>query len=712
MIIGKYKWMVDQLAKDEMHQSPQGMMNHILEKRGILTTRDKQLFLTPSIKNMHDPMDLLDMEKAVERIEKAKTNNEKITIYGDYDVDGITSTSILYMFLKENGYDIDYYIPDRISEGYGFNKEALEAIRGRGTSLMISVDTGISATEEVNFANEIGLDIIITDHHECQAILPNAHAVINPKRPNSNYPFKELAGVGVAFKLIHALAVSLNKVDSIWKYIDLVAIGTVADIVPLVDENRIIVKNAFDTIPTTWNVGLKALLEVSGSLDKKISSGTIGFQIGPRLNVAGRLGDAKKGVQLFTTTDKELALAMAKELDAENKKRQQIEREIFNLAIEKIEKTIDINKQKVIVVAGKGWHNGVVGIVSSRITERYYKPSIVISIDEDGMATGSGRSISGFSMFDALCDARDYLVKFGGHDMAAGLSLEEENIEAFTKHINDYAQVVIDEEMLKAKITIDCDIGEDHINIPMIEELEQLEPYGIGNPTPVFRYQGQVYSAEGIGADEKHLRLKLYTAKELINGIGFNMGYQSKVMAQGEKVELVGNLQKNEWRGVTTPQLVIKDIKSPYNDMIKSQYYLRLYKELPNPTLEKFKVFTSHIETCYISSYRINDIEKEYIKQLSYMVPSREDVAAVYRYLRNQRLSNIDQVSLHALIRDVKIDFMSEYKVLQILHIFKELGLLSYEYDVDKGIITFQIVADKKNDLTNSKRYQYLNEIK
>ena len=303
MIIGQYKWVKNQENTDKIHQSPQTMVNYILEKRGILTKKDKQLFLAPSYKDMHNPMDLLDMGKAIDRIESAKINKEKITIYGDYDVDGITSTSILYIFLKENGYYIDYYIPDRISEGYGLNKEALRAIRNNGTSLIISVDTGISAKEEVDFAKKIGLDVIITDHHECQATLPKACAVINPKWPNSNYPFQELAGVGVAFKLIHALAIKFNKVDSIWKYMDLVAIGTVADLVPLVDENRMIVKNALDTIPVTWNIGLKALLEVSGVLGKKINAGIIGFQLGPRLNVAGRLGDAKKGVQLFITKD-------------------------------------------------------------------------------------------------------------------------------------------------------------------------------------------------------------------------------------------------------------------------------------------------------------------------------------------------------------------------------------------------------------------------
>lgn len=712
MIVGKYQWKMENHDKKPQYKSEQAIIDIILEKRGFITEQEKQLFLTPSFDNMHDPMDLLDMEKSVKRIEQAKENNEKITIYGDYDVDGITSTAILYMFLKENGYNTDYYIPDRIDEGYGLNKEALESIKNNGTALLISVDTGISAIEEVDFANQIGLDIIITDHHECQDVLPDAIGVINPKRQDSKYPFKELAGVGVAFKLIHALAIQFNNVSSIWRYIDLVAIGTVADIVPLKDENRIIVKNAFKTIPTTWNIGLGALLKISGSQDRKISAGTIGFQIGPRLNVAGRLGDAKKGVELLTSQDPDLAQAIAKQLDEENKKRQQIEQEILDLAIKKIEKTEDIKDQKLIVVSGQGWHNGVIGIVASRITERYYKPSIVMSIGKDGMATASARSISGFSMFEALCDSKDYLVKFGGHDMAAGLSLKEEDIKNFTRHISDYANTVIDEEMLIAKIKVDCDLDQDNINLSMAEELEELEPYGVGNPTPVFRYQGEVYSAEGIGDEKKHLRLKLYTPSELINGIGFNMGEQSKQMIQGQKIEVIGNLQKNTWRGHSTPQLVIKDIKSPEKEIIRGEFYLSLYKALPEPTAQKFKVFTNSIENCYISMNKISDIEQEYQRQLNYMLPTRQDAGALYRYIRSQDILNIDEIDLHICKRDLKLDYMTQYKLLQIFYIFEELGLLSYNFNQDTGIITFKIVEGVTNDLTNSKRYQYLNQQK
>lgn len=703
MILGKYKWTMRANDRDlGNNKTVEDIIDDILKERGIITLEEKQRFLYPSFDKMHSPMDLPDMEKAVTRIEKAKLAKEKITIYGDYDVDGITSTSILYMFLKENGYRVDYYIPDRVREGYGFNIEALESIRDAGTTLLISVDTGISANKEVDFARKLGLDIIITDHHECQETLPDAHAIINPKRLDSNYPFKELAGVGVAFKLIHALAICFDNVDTIWKYIDIVAVGTVADIVPLVDENRIIVKNAFDTIPSTWNVGLDRLLDVSKCKDKKINAGTIGFQIGPRLNVAGRLGDAKKGVELFITKDREIARQIAEDLDHENKDRQAIEQEIFNLAIKKIEEDKIIQENNVIVVAGEGWHNGVIGIVASRITERYYKPSIVIAIGDDGKATGSARSIEGFSMFDALCNGSHFLEKFGGHDMAAGLSLNRDKINDFRDHINEYAKLMIDEEMLKRKLKIDCELSESHITIPMAEALENLEPYGVGNPTPVFSYQAKVYSTRGIGVDGKHLKMQLYTPDRLIDSIGFNMGYQERIIAKDEDIMIAGNLQKNEWLGKVTPQIVIKDIKSLEDEENKSEYYLSLYKEMPEPTIEALKLFTSSSENCYISTYKNN---------LKHMIPRRDDAIAVYRYLKQISVAKMGEESIHALKRESRQEVMSEYKILQILDIFKELGLLTYNYDDKSRMITFSIIEGIKTDLSNSKRYVQLSRL-
>lgn len=706
MIIEKYKWMIDS------NKDSKDIINDILEDRGIVSLEDKEMFLFPQLDKMHNPMKLEDMDRAVRRIVSAKENNEKITIYGDYDVDGITSTSILYMYLKDNGHEVDYYIPNRIIEGYGFNKKALEEINERGTSLIISVDTGISANEEVEYANGLGLDIIVTDHHECQEDLPDAYAIINPKRLDSNYPFQELAGVGVAFKLIHALAINYNNIDSIWKYIDIVAIGTVADVVPLIDENRIIVKNAFDTIPSTWNVGLRSLLEVSGCKDGKISSGTIGFQLGPRLNVAGRLGDAKKGVELFTTSSKELADQISKDLDSENKKRQEIEQDIFEQAVRQIESNAEISKDNVIVVASEGWHNGVIGIVASRLTELYYKPSIVISIEKD-KATGSARSIEGFSMFDALCNSSDYLIQYGGHDMAAGLSLSEDKIYGFRKHINGYSKGIIDEDMLRRKLKIDYIINDEHISLDMVEELESLEPYGVANPTPIFAYPAKVYSVRNIGSDGSHLKMQFYTKDKLIDSIGFHIGDLSDVISKDEEILVAGNLQKNEWQGKVSPQIVIKDIKSPKSEIMRSNFYLSLYKESPEPMVENLKVFTNSIEVCYINSYGSKGLEKtskNFEKLLGYIIPTRKDCAFIYKSLQNFHKRQRNEVSIHLLKSQAKKKDMTEYKILQILDVFSQLGLVSYRFNFNNGLIEFNIIDGVRTELSKSKRYRQLSE--
>lgn len=703
MIMGKCKWtMKNNHGSLDDHKTHEQIIDDILADRGIVTPEEKALFLSPDFKTMHDPGKLPDMDKAVARIQAAKVAGEQITIYGDYDVDGITSTSILTLFLKENGYIVDYYIPDRVSEGYGFNEGALESIRNAGTTLMISVDTGISAAKEVEFAKGIGLDIIITDHHECPETLPDAVAVINPKRPDCKYPFKELAGVGVAFKLIHALAIAFDKVETIWRYIDIVAIGTVADIVPLVGENRIIVKNAFETIPKTWNIGLDALLEVCELKDKKITAGTIGFQIGPRLNATGRLGDAKKGVELFTTLDRAVAIDIAKDLDEENKKRQAIEKDIYELAVKKIDQDPNIDQQNVIVVASKGWHKGVVGIVSSKITERYYKPSVVIAIGEDGTATGSARSIEGFSLYEALCQVDELLIKYGGHDMAAGLSLDEHKIDEFRHAINSYANKIIDPDMLVPKMKIDCQLREDQINIPLAEALEALEPYGLGNPTPVFSYKAKVYNARGIGAGGSHLKMQLYTPDRLIDSIGFGMGHLAEVIAKDDTIMVAGNLQKNEWLGKVTPQLGIRDIQVSKEEQAKSDYYLALYKNMPEPTPEALNVFTNTSNNCYISSYE---------DTLKYMVPSRGDAVAVYRYLKQLSGARTHQATIYAIKRQANQPYMSEYKVLQILDIFAELGLLSYRYHELRAAVEFKIIEGVKSDLASSKKFQQLSAI-
>lgn len=577
MLPSLYKWEINK-KHDENN-----IIRSILEKRGIVTEEEAYAYLNPDKRNLHSPYLLNDMEKAVTRIFEAFQKQEDIVIYGDYDVDGITSTAILYMFLKSQGYKVSYYIPDRLSEGYGLNEGALKEI-SRWSKLVITVDTGIAAINEVAYAKEIGLDIIITDHHECQEILPDAYCIINPKRSDSMYPFKYLAGVGVTFKLIHALAIRHQVEEQIWKYIDIVALGTVADIVSLTGENRILTHMGLQMLQDTKNIGLKeliSLLHANGS-KTKITTQTIAYQIAPRINASGRLSDAKIGVELLITQDLEKAKELARYLDSENRKRQEMEMAIIEEAEKYIEEHIDKDKKKVFVIAGQNWHHGVIGIVASRIMNKYYKPVIVLSEEEGGLS-GSARSIEGFSIFEALSACKDYLVKFGGHDMAAGLTLEKDKLQPFTEAINSYAEKVIDEEMLIPKLSIDAMIKASDINEGLYKAIEQLEPFGVDNPRVTFCIKAKVVDFQTLGQEEKHLKLILGQGDKMFQAIGFGKGYLSDYLVAGEEVVVAGELMKNEFQNTITLQLSIKDIQSPYQEVLRSKYYLSLYHYLNKP---------------------------------------------------------------------------------------------------------------------------------
>ncbi|MDF2878670.1 MAG: recJ, partial [Clostridia bacterium] len=434
MLPNTYKWKIKKTNKGV------DLIESVLNNRGIHGKEEIKQFLKPTKEALHSPYLLNDMRMAVDRIIQTKEAEKHIVIYGDYDVDGITSTSVLYMFLKRCDYQVSYYIPDRQTEGYGLNKEALERISSYA-DLVITVDTGIAAVEELDFANSIGLDVIITDHHECQEQLPKGYCIINPKRKDSTYPFEALAGVGVTFKLIHALAIYYNIEETIWDYIDLVALGTIADVVPLIHENRALTYIGFQAMRNTCNIGLRELMRCvnEGDVKKQVTSNMIAYQIGPRINAAGRLSDAKIGVELLTTQDKERAEVLAALLNDENKKRQEMEARIIEQAEAYIETSIDKHAEKVFVIVGKEWHHGVIGIVASKIMSKYYRPTIVLT-EEDGVLSGSARSIEGFNIFEAINHTKEYLLRFGGHEMAAGLSLKWEDFEAFKKAVHTYAE--------------------------------------------------------------------------------------------------------------------------------------------------------------------------------------------------------------------------------------------------------------------------------
>ena len=532
----------------------------VLVNRGIIDDEKIKVFLNPTRNNFHDPFHMPDMNKAVDRITRAIQTQEKVIIYGDYDVDGITSITVLKKFLKEScGLDVGYYIPNRLNEGYGLNKKAIDKIKEQGYSLIITVDCGISAIDEIQYANELGLETIITDHHEPLDILPNALAVVDLKRKDNNtYPFDSLAGCGVAFKLCQALGIKLGiKENEYLKYLDIVCIGTISDIVPLVDENRVIAKLGLKLVEVTKNPGLKALLNTIGY--KEINSNTISFGIAPRINACGRMGYEEEALKLFLTDNILEANEITKKLNTYNSQRQQIEKNIYDEAIKMIEK--DNSDRKSIVLGNNNWHHGVIGIVSSKITEMYYKPSILVCFDgEDGK--GSGRSIAGFDLHGALVNLSKYLDKFGGHEMAVGLSLKKSEFNRFRDAFEEYVKSQNIEELMPI-IEIDKQIDIRDVDINTVKQLNILEPFGEANRRPIFAYKN--LRVDSIRADGKHLKMTLKDNGTIINAIGFNLGHLSREYLIGDKIDVVGNLEINSFNGKDFVQINIKDIMKSLN---------------------------------------------------------------------------------------------------------------------------------------------------
>lgn len=535
----------------------------ILLNRGI-ESDDISSFLKKSMSDIVNPMLMLDMDKAVERINAAVKNKEKIAVYGDYDVDGITSTALLYEFLESLGADVEYYIPDRKGEGYGINIMAVNKLFKQGIKLMITVDCGITAIGEVEFAKLQGMDVIITDHHTCKDRLPTAAAaILNPKRTDCEYPFDALAGVGVAFKLILALAMEngMNTKDVFAKYVDIATLGTIADVVPLVGENRIIADKGLKVLQNPRRTGLRAIMEVAGVLGKSINASTIAFAIAPRLNAAGRLGTATTAVELLLTKDENRAREIALILDEENKERQLTEKQIFDEALQLIAADPNFEKKKVIVLAQEGWHHGVIGIVASRLCDMYYKPCILIS-HSNGVGKGSGRSIKGFNLFDALTHCEKHLTDFGGHAVAAGLNVNMSDLENFTKEINKYADEVLTEQDMIPSVEIDCPLSERAVTLENAQMISKLEPFGMGNEKPVFAMaNAQVANIAAVGMDNKHLRLRINKNNQMINCIGIGMGEYASILRSGDTINLAFQMDINTYQGNESVQLILKDLK-------------------------------------------------------------------------------------------------------------------------------------------------------
>ena len=535
----------------------------VLVNRGICNEPDARSYLNKAISCVRHPFELKDSQKAASRIKDAIKNNEKIVIYGDYDVDGITATSILYMFLREQDANVSFYIPNRSDEGYGINMLALQKFKKDGASLLITVDCGITAVGEVELARALGIDVIITDHHTCKEELPKAYAVINPKQPDCSYPFKSLAGVGVAFKLVLALALEMgySAREYFDKYIDLVAIGTIADVVSLTDENRIFVANGINNIKNTKNVGLKALFETSGLADKSINAGSISFAIAPRINAAGRVGSASLAVELLVTDSPERAREIALTLEEENRERQKTENEILKDALLMIADMEDAKKKKVFELAKEDWHHGVIGIVASRIVDRFYKPTILISL-KDNLGKGSGRSVKGFNLFDALTNCQDILLKYGGHELAAGLGLNYADVDEFDKQINKYAEDVLKDNQLVPSISIDAELDTSEISLVTAQALLVLEPFGMGNSQPVFSLcDGAITSVRTL-SDGKHCKFSVTKNGKYFDFVGFGMGTLTEHFVVGDKIDVAFTMGINHYLGEKNLQLIIKDARA------------------------------------------------------------------------------------------------------------------------------------------------------
>lgn len=530
----------------------------LLANRGIESIEGASQFLNSSLASCHDPFLFKDMDKAVSRIKKAISKKEKILVYGDYDVDGMTSVTVVYSALKNLGAIVETYIPNRIEEGYGLNTGAIKRAHSNGTSLIITVDCGITSFKEVDHASALDIDIIITDHHEIlEGRVPRACAVINALQSDCKYPFKHLAGVGIAYKLVKALYEGTSHFAE--DFLDLVALGTVADIAPLLGENRILTKHGLAELNVRHRVGLKALMDVAGLGTKDISSGHIGFVLGPRINAMGRVGSPQKAIDLLLSQDEQEALKLAKILDTENRNRQKIEAKILDEALSKVEKEVNFKHHRIIVLAGENWHPGVIGIVASRIADHFYRPAILISLDGK-LGKGSGRSIEHFHLFEYLLRCKDHLAGFGGHEAACGITIEKDKIDAFREAINAEAAKDVDESIFSEKLDIDMDVPLSMLNEDVIKEIESLSPFGSENPRPVLASRKLTVKDGPRLIGKRGFKIWVTDGRITCEAISFNKD-RFVVPQTGSDTDLAYMPSINEWQGVQSIQLELLDIK-------------------------------------------------------------------------------------------------------------------------------------------------------
>ncbi|MHC0035791.1 single-stranded-DNA-specific exonuclease RecJ [Pseudoneobacillus sp. C159] len=560
MLKSKMRWKVHQpdqimveTLKKELNITP--LVASLLVNRGIVSVEEARYFLFGA-EQFHDPYLLKGMDIAVERIKEAINKHEPILIYGDYDADGVSSTTVMMKTLMDLGAKVDFYIPNRFTEGYGPNEIAFRQAHEKGIKLIITVDTGISALKEAELAKELGVDLIITDHHEPGPQLPDCLAIIHPKLEDSGYPFKELAGVGVAFKLAHALYGQVPE-----HLLEIAVIGTIADLVPLKDENRAIAKAGIKRLSNTNNIGLKALFKICSIDTNSLTEETIGFSIGPRINAAGRLGDADPAVELLLTNDPVRANQLAEEIDNLNRKRQTIVNEITEEAIGMVEKSFSPD-QKVIVIGKENWNPGVVGIVASRLVDKYYRPTIILNYDQEkGLSKGSARSIEGFDLFQNLSLCRDILPHFGGHTAAAGMTLKIDDVDELRNRLNQLAENILTEKMLVPVTQLDGEFELADLQLDSVKEMLMLSPYGMDNPKPkVLLREADIMNLRKIGSSQNHLKLTIGKNGYTLDSIGFGFGELADEISPSSKVSVIGELSINEWNNIQKPQLFLQDI--------------------------------------------------------------------------------------------------------------------------------------------------------
>ena len=685
---------IKQLARDTDLSE---MMSRLLYTRGFQTASAVRSFLHKDEVRMHDPFLMQDMDLAVARIEQALENQEKIAIYGDYDVDGVTSVSLLYLYLTERGGNVGYYIPSRSREGYGLSNPAINRLKQEhAVNLMITVDTGITANQETEYAKSLGIDTVITDHHECHAEIPHACAVVNPHRPDDSYPFKELAGVGVVFKLVCALEIAkarrngepdISAVRRICHtYGDLVSIGTIADVMPIMDENRLIVALGLGLISKTDRPGLRALIDAASGNNtakkRKINSSFIGFGLAPRMNAAGRVSSASIAVELLLSEDDSTARKLAEELCELNVQRQVEENRIAEQAYKMIDKTLDPKKDRVIVLHDDSWQQGIIGIVSSRITEKYGLPSILISFDGSvegepcmtDLGKGSGRSVRGMNLVDALAYCEDLLVRFGGHELAAGLTVRRSCIDDFRARINEYAATHLDEDALCLSLDADCEVQMNELTMRLATELDYLEPFGISNPVPNFVLKdAKIVRVLPMGAG-RHTKLIVEKDGILMNAIWFGMTVSELPFEETDPIDLLFQLNVNEYQGTTSLQMIVQDARVSLEFEKAYERQVKRYEEIRNG--DKFD-------------------EKENV------IPAREDFVPLYKFLKKEFYNGRTLFSMRRLLGSVPTTAdrrLNYIKLKFMVRIMQELQLCEIcEPVADSYLFEFRFQTEKTN---------------